>query len=498
MRYDVAIIGGGAEGLIAAALLGRAGLRVVVLERNEKAGGRCTTREFHPGFRASPFADEIAPIPARLHWNLDLSRRGVIFAPAPASAALWQDRQSVLRTRYNPAVAGFLARGKRRVAEVRDRAMADAVTPPSRWRNWIGGDKPQPWPGEGAADLSLAQVIMECGFDPAAAMHLIALATAGRALDPFAAGSAFHFLAPGVGGSGVVAGGLERLSEALAAVARESGAEIRCGLEVGELRHRRGRALGISLADGTQVEAPAVISTLDFCRTFLSLFKWRDLPKDVAARTQSFRFAGSTARIPFALSQAPRMDAEVLRGPIFVAPDLKKMQQADESFRSATIPEAPPIMLRIASASDPSLAPMGAATASATVGCIPHRLFDGAWSHSRREQLLKIVQDAIEAVLPGFAKAVIGYEVIVPPDIEQAIGGCEGDLSGGEIAPDQMLGARPGLAVAAPRTFLRGLYLAGKSTPMGPLATGASAEIAARAVLADFAAGRLKRTERAE
>jgi phytoene dehydrogenase-like protein len=141
---------------------------------------------------------------------------------------------------------------------------------------------------------------------------------------------------------------------------------------------------------------------------------------------------------------------------------------------------------------------MGAAAVTATVGSIPHRLFDGAWSHSRREQLVKIVQGSVEAVLPGFGKAVLGTEVIVPPDIEQAIGVCEGDLSGGEIAPDQMLGARPGLAVAAPRTFLRGLYVAGKSTPAGPLATGASAAVAAQAVLADFAAGRIKRVERAE
>jgi phytoene dehydrogenase-like protein len=152
-------------------------------------------------------------------------------------------------------------------------------------------------------------------------------------------------------------------------------------------------------------------------------------------------------------------------------------------------------MLRVVSASDPSLAPLGAATMTATLGAIPYRLFDGPWSHSKREQLYDILLKAVEALLPGTSQNVVGYEVIVPPDIEHAINVSEGDLMGGDVAPDQMLANRPGLGVAAPRTFLRGLYLAGKSTPAGPLATGASAAIAVQAVRADFASRRLKRVE---
>jgi phytoene dehydrogenase-like protein len=496
LRYDVAIIGGGAEGLIAAALLGRARLRAIVLERNERPGGRCTTREFHPGFRASPFADEIAPIPAELHWALDLSRRGAVFQPAPASAALWPERQSVLRHGGNSPAGALASLVAQTAEEVRARALSDASR--QRWWHRRGGKRTQAWPAENFAMASLAELIGDYVSHASTAAHLMALASAGSAVDPFAAGTALRLLAAGLGGSGIVRGGLERLGDALASAARDAGAEIRCGLEVGELRHRRKRILGVSLADGTDLDAAAVISTLDFRRTFLSLFHWRDLPKDVAARTQTFRFAGSTARILFALSQMPRLDAEVLRGPVFIAPDIGKMKQAAECWRSDRIPETPSIMLRVVSASDPDLAPFGSATVTATIGSIPYRLFDGAWSHSRREQMVRIVQDGIEAVLPGFSKAVLGYEVIVPQDIEQAICVSEGDLWGGEIAPDQMLGQRPGLAVAPPRTFLSGLYLAGNSTTMGPLGTGASASTAVQAVLADFAAGRLKRVERTE
>src|ERR1700744_1047006 len=96
VRYDAAIIGAGADGLAAAAKLAKAGLKTVLIERAEQPGGRCTMRQFHPGFRAAPFCDEIAPIPAEIFWSLDLARRGVIFTPAAHSTALWPDRSHTL------------------------------------------------------------------------------------------------------------------------------------------------------------------------------------------------------------------------------------------------------------------------------------------------------------------------------------------------------------------------------------------------------------------
>src|ERR1700753_1100478 len=96
VRYDAAIIGAGAEGLAAAATLAKSGLKTIVIERAEEPGGRCTTREFHPGFRVSPFCDEVAPIPAEVFWSLDLGRRSVVFVPAPTSTAWWPDRVDTL------------------------------------------------------------------------------------------------------------------------------------------------------------------------------------------------------------------------------------------------------------------------------------------------------------------------------------------------------------------------------------------------------------------
>jgi phytoene dehydrogenase-like protein len=127
-----------------------------------------------------------------------------------------------------------------------------------------------------------------------------------------------------------------------------------------------------------------------------------------------------------------------------------------------------------------------------TVGCVPLRLFDGAWTHDKRDALRNLVLQRIEEVLPGLTARVRACELIVPTDIEQALGCTDGDLLGGEIAGDQMFSYRPGSGCALPRTPIRGLYLAGPSTMAGVLGTCMSGVIAAHAIIADGKGGRLK------
>jgi phytoene dehydrogenase-like protein len=139
------------------------------------------------------------------------------------------------------------------------------------------------------------------------------------------------------------------------------------------------------------------------------------------------------------------------------------------------------------SATDPSLAPIGSATMTVTLGAIPFRLFDGAWTHEKRDTLRARALAAAESVLPGVSASVLAAEVVAPPDIESTLGATDGDLWGGEIASDQMLDFRPG-----PRNEMTGLYLGGPSSAAGPLGTCAAGMAAARALLADLKAGRLK------
>ena len=235
MRYDAGIIGAGANGLTAAAVLSRAGLKIVVIERADRAGGRLVTDVFHPGFAASPYADRAPEIPAVVAAALDLAAPCRIELPpqdlrARRDAAL----AHIFAEAREPHASGLLARLRRAMAP---------VTPGVAW------------PGEDLATRPLADW-----------PSLTAWALLGRATDPALMGSALTLLS--LAGAEPVRGGLGVVGAGFAAATGE--AELRLGLEASEVSIRRGRlgthVTGLVLADGRQVQADAVISTLDFKR----------------------------------------------------------------------------------------------------------------------------------------------------------------------------------------------------------------------------------------
>jgi phytoene dehydrogenase-like protein len=479
LRYDAAILGAGPDGLAAAARLARAGLKTIVIERANAPGGRCASKEFHPGFRAPLFMDELPPIPVGVFWSLDLAKRGALFAPPAA--------QIVDGVVADPAAAAKLAaRVKARVARELGRLDGDAERVPPK-PSWFRREKPvlATAPDEWG-QASLVEMLSGCA--PADAAAAMARALSGRAADPFLRGNALHLLAPGTGDGGVVAGGLATLGAALAAAAHEAGAEISLGLEATEIHRVKDKVVAIALADGTQVETPAVISTLDLKRTILSLFTWADLPEPVVKRAAHHRSGGTGARLLVALDAMPALEAEQRRAVHHVNASPEALAAAYAAWRAGLVPEHIPASIRILSANDPRLAPRGKACVTVTLGAIPAKPFDGGWTQERREALTTRALALVEAVFPGVV--VLGSELIVPPDVEAALGCTDGDLAGGEIAADQWFANRayPGW----PRTPLHGLYLAGPSSALGPSVTCASGWLAAKAVLADHRAGRFK------
>ncbi|HSM96427.1 MAG TPA: NAD(P)/FAD-dependent oxidoreductase [Rhizomicrobium sp.] len=488
MRYDAAIIGAGAEGLAAAVTLAKTGRNVVVLERNALPGGRCITREFHPGFRASPFCDEIPQIPVEIFWALDLARHGALFAPSPISTALWPDRGISFRSGEVPLQAEAAALAK----AVLSRAETE-IEAPSGYRFWSPAPRGQdPWPADSWAMQSLTSLLGPQAGDGEAL--LAASALEGSLAHPEHAGTALHLLTS----SGCVqtVGGLQGLTNSLMSACLAAGVNVSCGLEVTDIHCRGDRIAGLRLADGEEIAVSTIISTLDLKRTFLSLFAWDALPGETARRAGCFRMNGGTARILVALDALPERPrpayVNAFSGPIHLSPSLEGFGAIYAAWRSGVVAEQLPVTVRFASTRDPRLCPPGAATLTATVDGVPARLFDGSWTHEKRHALLAQVLDAIERAIPGTSSRVRACDLMVPPDIEQALGCTEGDLAGGEIAADQMLAFRPWHHPAAPRTPIQGLYLAGPSTTAGVLGTCVSGVLAARAVAADLRAGALR------
>jgi phytoene dehydrogenase-like protein len=330
--------------------------------------------------------------------------------------------------------------------------------------------------------------------DPLHQLHLAADAVSGRAVSPYLAGTALHALAPGIGLSGRTAGGLGRLGDALADIARQSGAVIRCDAEVREISVNRGRATAI-VAGREEITARAVLSTLDVKRTMLGLIASSELPRSVIRRAGSFRMAGQAARVLFALDAPPDLSPwpdtpDAASGPIHVLGSMKALTLAHERWSAGRLADEPLVTLRLPSLADPRLAPIGKAVMTATVSAVPWRM-SGSWEEPRREELVAIALAAAQKAFPQIASLVLAQQVIVGADVEAGLGATEGDLDGGDIAADQILDSRPfrGAEWRDGRTPIASLFLAGRSSGASPFLLGASGSLAARAIIADLRTG---------
>jgi phytoene dehydrogenase-like protein len=266
-----------------------------------------------------------------------------------------------------------------------------------------------------------------------------------------------------------VHGGLGALAKAFETAARSAGAELRLGVPAIDLLvdknvFGRARAGGVLLADGSRVEARAVLSTLDLQQ---SMFFWRRMPASLMARARSFRFAGRAGRLLLALNRPVGENAFILPG----------NSEAAAAWRDGRLPALPALTFNPVSVRDPSLAPEGAATATVTVDNVPTRLQDGAWTHRRRVEFASQVLARLTQHQPALLTALKAVDIILPADMEAELGITEGDLEGGSVNDKE---DRPG-----PRTALPRFYLGGPSTQASTLGTGASGLAAAIAMLAD-------------
>jgi phytoene dehydrogenase-like protein len=220
---------------------------------------------------------------------------------------------------------------------------------------------------------------------------------------------------------------------------------------------------------------------------------WSQVSPELIKRVGQYRQAGQTARVLFALEAPPELPLareapDAASGPIHVVPSFESLALAHECWSAGTLPEAPVVTLRLPSIADPRLAPVGKAVMTATLAAIPAQLHEGSWLKGKRAQLVAIVLAAAESVMPGVTSRVIASKTVVGPDIETGLGANDGDLDGGELAPDQALGFRPfeGVDWHDGRTPIAGLYLGGSSSAAAPFLLGASGERAALAVLTDL------------
>jgi phytoene dehydrogenase-like protein len=533
---DVVIIGGGHNGLVCAAYLAAAGLKVTVLERRGVVGGAAVTEEFHPGFRNSVAAYTVSLLNPKVIRDLDLPRHGLRVVERKLANFLPLDATRYLKIgagKTEREVAKFSARDAARLATYGERleVIADVLrdlvleTPPNVTAGgWLAA-MPELLRSArlgkriSRLDMSMRRELLDL-FVKSAGDYLDAWfesapikaaygfdGIVGNYASPYAAGSGYvllHHVFGEVNGKkgawGHAIGGMGAITQAMARAAAERGVEIRVASPVREVLVEAGRAVGVVTEKGEAIRARSVVSNLNPKLLYGSLIDPNALPQDFRERISHWRCGSGTFRMNVALSELPdftvlpgRSLAEHHTSGIIMAPSLAYMDQAYLDAKAGGWSKRPIVEMLIPSTLDESLAPPGQHVASLFCQHVAPVLPNGASWDQHREQVADVMIDLVNSHAPNFKASVLGRQIMSPLDLERTFGLIGGDIFHGALSLDQMFSARPMLGHGDYRGPLKGLYMCGSGTHPGGGVTGAPGHNAAREIIADFRRGRVKR-----
>jgi phytoene dehydrogenase-like protein len=515
--YDAIVIGAGHNGLVTAAYLAKAGKKVLILERRPRVGGIAATEEVFSGFKystcahlAGSFAEEIiADLDLKKHGFEQLSIDPLLFAPSRDGHSLTIPRDSAKAvaeiSRHSRADAekypAFCALAKHLSGFLRtlygmplpDRASPRSFNPAElvkiAWKFHRLGEK-EMYEFLRILPMSSADLLNEW-FES----DLLKAALAGSGMlasfvGPRQQGTAYNLLHHQLGQSnGVlrtgsfVRGGIGNLPGGLAQAARQFGAEVRTETDVARIVTKDGRATGIVLRNGDEINAPQVISSADVKQTFLKLVEPTYLDPHFLLQVKNIRARGTVAKINLALDTLPQFSAgpAPLGGIIHIGPTLDYLERAADDAKYGRFSRRPFLEITIPSIADPSLAPTGKHVMSVWMQSAPYKLREGTWQE-QRDALGSAVTHVIEEYAPGFKNSILHQQVLTPLDLEETYGLTGGHLYHAEMGLDQIFFMRP-LPGWSYRTPIENLFLCGSGTHPGGSITGLPGYYAARELL---------------
>ncbi|HKS05153.1 MAG TPA: NAD(P)/FAD-dependent oxidoreductase [Gemmatimonadaceae bacterium] len=515
-RYDAIVIGGGHNGLITAAYLARAGRKTVVLEKRPVLGGAAVTEQIFPGFKFSVFSYVVSLLRPEIIRDLDLPSHGLQILPLESTVtpldngdylAGWADPDETRHEleRHSPRDAEAAVQFGRLMHH-----MAMAVKPILAM---VPPDPASLAPSDLKGLLKFAGHFRSLGAERFHALHKLMTMSSADYLDEWyefdplkatksASGIIGTFLGPRSPGSAYVLlhhymgeidgafrawgfqkGGTGAISESIASAARALGAEVRTDAGVAHVIVRDGRAVGVALANGNELHAPIVVSSLDPRRTFVDLVDKKELPDELLSEVSRYRFRGSSGKVNLALSGLPSFTCMPgvgphLRGAISISPSLEYLERAYDDAKYGEFSRNPYMDIVIPSMIDPGMAPPGKHVMSIFVQYAPYNL-NGGWTDAKREAFGDAVVNTLERYAPNIKSLILHRQVLTPADIERITGLSEGNIFAGELALQQLFFLRPSSRWAKYRTPIRGYWQCGSGTHPGGGIMGASGRLAA-------------------
>ncbi len=511
MKIDVAIIGAGHNGLVAATYLARAGLAVQVFERRQGFGGATLAEELWPGYIFSTGAHLLHAVPAKIMRDLKLAERGVEMVPRDEAFYLHADgtyhgniavdrtNNRVARSKLTAAeLAGLERYGNFKrdlMALVRPYLMRTPPTLAELQARAAGT------PAEEALRLATTMKLWEVQdhFLPTErlreAFATEASATIENPLSFALAYNAMDTPDPETGERGpfgFVRGGMGRFADALVAAAREAGVQLHDNRPVERIVVENGRATGLRFKDGTEIRCGMVLSCADPKVTFLRLLTDADVEPQLRRRVDRLVSHVSCYKLLAAVSELPRWTAwdgadpdEPSRGSMQLDMTREIVRECYADLALGQPPRRPMMSFNVPSMLDPTLAPPGHHTASIYIYPAPTRLAEGTWAE-RKAAVAEAVIDYITQFAPNFRRSILKYEFRTPEDLEKKLGLTDGCIWHLQHTPEQILGGRPLPELSQYRTPVQGLYLGGSGQHPGGEVSGIPGHNVAQEILRDL------------
>ncbi len=518
--YDVIVVGGGHNGLVAANYLGRAGRKVLVLERRSILGGACVTEEFFPGARFSSCSFIQAVLRPKIVDDLELvSRFGLeMYAPDPQGFAvfddgshilLWQDIDKTLKQleRIAPEDAkGLLHFGSRlrRFGDLTAQWTLDS--PPTR------SEMIRHFEDAGEEELlnefffgSTRDLLSRYFKSPQIRGFYTFFGIVSIWGGPSTPGTGYLF---GYHASGEFEGtfgrwafpkgGMGAITSALERGALAYGATILTEAPVAEIVVEGGSARGVRLDDGRIFHARVVMSSADPKHTMGKLVPQKALTADLRAKVAGIDVRGSMARLHLLIDELPQYigfdSAEVgpqHRGHAILGGSEERFEDAYSAMLRGVFPDQFPIEVIIQSVTDDSLTPKGRHAMILGVQNLPFELAEGDWD-SRREEFQGRVLESLFRFAPNLRDHILGCHTITPLDLERTYGITGGNIFHVAMTVEHMFNNRPLPELTDYRTPIEGLYLCGAGSHPGGGVSGAPGHNAARVVI-DALEGRVRK-----
>jgi len=522
--WDAIIVGAGHNGLVNACYLQRAGLDVLVLEKNEWVGGAAVSRSLTPGFLYSNCSYVCSLFRPEIMRDLELPRFGLQVVAYEGGAILTRDGDYLANYRDHHAHRREFARYSKRDAEAYDRYARDVTRQCRFIQPLLMRTAPDPTSmrprdvGEliylakkfsnlGAREMadtlrfwtmSISEFLDEYFETDVIKANFCISGIIGTALGPMSPGTAYvllhHYMGEvdgSVGAWGYARGGMGAITKALSDSFRASGGTIRTGADVAQVRVNRGTATGVVLADGEEISARMVVSNADVKRTFLKLVEEKELPEIFLRRVKNFRMRGSSGKVNIALDSLPDFpalpkDHPSVRGDLHFTDSVERMERAYDDWKAGRWSADPFLDAMIPTTLDPTMTPPGKHFMSCFVQYCPPKVEGRDWTDADRDAFGETVISQIADYSPGFRDRIVHMEVRTPRELEAEVGLTEGNIFQGELTFDQLLFNRPVPGYAQYRSPIGGLYICGSSTHPGGGVMGAPGRNAASEILRDL------------